>query len=40
MKGLSEIRVESQRLYAIVVELATGRVPPDRYAEIQLALSA
>jgi hypothetical protein len=40
VKGLSEIRVESQRLYAIVTELAIAAIALDRYAEIQLALAA
>lgn len=40
VKGLSEIRVESQRLYAIVTELAIAGISPARYAEIQLALAA
>ncbi len=40
VKGLSEIRVESQRLYAIVTELAIAGITPARYAEIQLALAA
>ena len=40
VKGLSAIAVESQRVYAIVTELAIGSVTPKRYDEIRLALAA
>jgi hypothetical protein len=40
VKGLTVIAVESQRVYAIVTELATGSVTANRYAEIRLALAA
>jgi hypothetical protein len=40
VEGLSDIAVESPRLYPILTELATTAVTTDRFAEIQLILAA